>query len=172
MKELYKDSVSVESEGGQDNAVSFEPFVGIAPRQYLEFFRMPDFPPRKYDDTGRVYPWSAETMKPRLRRFVASYLFIELRAERYLSEALAENWARISDYRSRRCRGFRDPETPTQKNIVEWLKERVSAEVDDAYPAWVLAATMPEKIEPARRPKKDRGAQKIKRCRTPPRARR
>jgi cytidine deaminase len=79
VKELYKDSVSVERDTGRKNAVSFEPFVGVAPRQYLDFFRMPDGPPRKDDATGDVCAWNRETMRPRLRRFVASYLFIELR---------------------------------------------------------------------------------------------
>lgn len=58
--DLYADSISVESR--HDGKIPFLPFIGVAPRRYLEWFSMTD---RKMP-TGEVVRWIAEESSPRL----------------------------------------------------------------------------------------------------------
>lgn len=67
--ELHRDSVTLEQRCSQE-AVLFEPFTGIAPRQYLNLFRMGT---RKNPDGTRV-TWDKLKSYPRLFPAFSSYL--------------------------------------------------------------------------------------------------
>lgn len=71
---LHSDALEV-AKGAQDVAkVTFEPFVGVAPRRYAEFFTWP----RRKEDDGTLWTWDAKTATPRLADSEAS----ELRQQR------------------------------------------------------------------------------------------
>lgn len=70
---LYKDSITVDRTCDQDNLVSFEAFVGMAPRRYLDLFEMRK---RKTSD-GNLVAWERSEAEPRIKRYVLSYLLLE-----------------------------------------------------------------------------------------------
>lgn len=72
-KKLYKDSIVVDGRCETGNLVTFEPFVGTAPRKYLELFEMRK---RKTSD-GELVFWERSEAEPRINRYVLSYLLIE-----------------------------------------------------------------------------------------------
>lgn len=76
-EDLYSDSIAVDKGTGAKDRVSFEPFVGVAPRQYLELFEML---PKRKDDMGNAIKWIPLSAKPRLQRFVLSYILLEQKA--------------------------------------------------------------------------------------------
>jgi hypothetical protein len=57
-EQLYDDSINVDG-AGQDGRVPFQPFVGVAPRRYMQFFSLPK---RKNED-GTWYNWQLERRK-------------------------------------------------------------------------------------------------------------
>ncbi len=59
--ELYPDSICLER-GNQEQYVQFEPFVGLAPRRYVDLFPML---PRKRSD-GTIVGWQGARSVPRL----------------------------------------------------------------------------------------------------------
>jgi deoxycytidylate deaminase len=75
VKELYRDSVEVDPDRKVTGLVTFEPFVGIAPRQYLQLFEMPirKDPARP----GRIIDWHAAEKQPKLKRYQYTYVPIE-----------------------------------------------------------------------------------------------
>jgi deoxycytidylate deaminase len=70
---LYSDSIAIDPVGPIKDRVSFEPFVGIAPRQYLRFFEIG--PDDRKGRTGKVKAWQR---RPRLARFLNSYRDVEI----------------------------------------------------------------------------------------------
>jgi cytidine deaminase len=70
--DLYSDSIAVDPAGPVKQRVNFEPFVGVAPRQYLRFFEM--IADDRKDKKGKVKPWER---RPRLARFLNSYRDLE-----------------------------------------------------------------------------------------------
>jgi deoxycytidylate deaminase len=70
--QLYPDSIAVDSSDKNDYQVQFEPFVGVAPRKYMELFSMVQ---RKKD--GRVLTFERSTAFPRLIGSPRSYLASE-----------------------------------------------------------------------------------------------
>lgn len=52
VKELYPDSIDVDGDGGADR-IHFVPFEGIAPRRYMQLFRMR----KRKDDRGNICRW-------------------------------------------------------------------------------------------------------------------
>ncbi|WNG41640.1 hypothetical protein F0U61_54135 [Archangium violaceum] len=60
--ELYEDSIALEGTGGSTAKVVFAPFVGIAPRRYMEFFELRG--DRKMKD-GSVVPWVPTQVSPK-----------------------------------------------------------------------------------------------------------
>ena len=66
--EFYVDSIIVDGTG--KDQISFVPFVGIAPRKYMDLFAMTE---RKYRG-GKVAIWKKSTAKPRLVGSPPSYL--------------------------------------------------------------------------------------------------
>lgn len=68
-KQLHQDSISVDSAIPLDDHVNFEPFEGIAPRQYQEIFDARD---TRKDSDGRTVDWRVKG-EPRFTRFLNTY---------------------------------------------------------------------------------------------------
>lgn len=73
-KQLHQDSISVDPSVVSSDHVSFEPFEGIAPRQYQDIFDARD---ARKDNEGRAKDWRANGPKPRFLRFMNTYRDIE-----------------------------------------------------------------------------------------------
>ena len=73
-KQLHQDSISVDSSTSSNDHVNFEPFEGIAPRQYQDIFDPRD---SRKDDEGRARDWR-QNPKPRLQRFINTYRDLEI----------------------------------------------------------------------------------------------
>ncbi len=72
-KDLYRKSIMVDHDLEADpDAVKFEPFVGIAPRKYMEFFDMPERKTR----LGLALDWDPSCSSPRIRR-TSTYIDVE-----------------------------------------------------------------------------------------------
>lgn len=82
---LYPDSLAVDCPTRTDGQVCFEPFVGIAPRQYMNLFMMVE---RKKQ--GQVIKWVKDDALPRLSGSPPSYLRNELLAIKILDEKMVE----------------------------------------------------------------------------------
>lgn len=85
-KDLYEDSLTVDSEHRISGVVRFEPFMGIAPRRYMEFFEMPT----RKDEVGKAISWEKRTAIPRLKRAINSYIFMEQRATAFIEATMSE----------------------------------------------------------------------------------
>jgi cytidine deaminase len=57
---LHRDSISMGAKS--DGRTAFEPFVGVAPRNYFELFMMN----KRKDGSGRIIAWNAQISQPRL----------------------------------------------------------------------------------------------------------
>ena len=55
--------------------VNFLPFVGVAPRRYFDFFQLHQ---KRKDDDGNTIDWRSEKKEPRVKRFVLSYIMLEI----------------------------------------------------------------------------------------------
>lgn len=75
-QKLYSDSIVVDSPKPIPGHVNFEPFVGIAPSQYLKLFEMQGSASRK-DDFGKTIDWPNQSQTPRVKRFMNTYRFME-----------------------------------------------------------------------------------------------
>lgn len=73
-RQLHQDSISVDPSVPSADHVNFEPFEGIAPRQYQDIFDARD---SRKDREGRAIDWRAHA-KPRFLRFMNSYIEIEI----------------------------------------------------------------------------------------------
>lgn len=73
VKELYGEAVAIESEPADPSAVTFEPFVGVAPRAYMALFGRG----KRKDTAGYAASWSQAHAQPQLKAYYASYLDIE-----------------------------------------------------------------------------------------------
>lgn len=73
-RQLHQDSISVDPTTPSDELVNFEPFDGIAPRQYQDIFDAADV---RKDVDGRAAEWRLGIGKPRFLRFMNTYLEIE-----------------------------------------------------------------------------------------------
>lgn len=60
--ELYPDSVTIDTASASGDSTRFQPFMGVAPRQYIELFTMSK---RKDDNTGEVVDWIPDSSVPR-----------------------------------------------------------------------------------------------------------
>jgi len=77
--QLYPDSISVDSAGATSGTVSFEPFVGVAPRRYMDLFAALD---RKKN--GKIVRFSPSEALPRFEGSPRSYV----QSEKVLLERL------------------------------------------------------------------------------------
>lgn len=145
VRRLYPDSIYVDGLEGEQG-VRFEPFLGFAPRLYLDFFDIPE-EPRRENKEGKIIPWNRETMRCRIKRYVASYLFIELRAVRYLGMKLKDRERRIEQERRKQQWDGLEKRKPMQgdENIEDWVKSRrkkVEKNLEEAYPSWMKVAIL------------------------------
>ncbi|WP_157745214.1 anti-phage dCTP deaminase [Thiohalobacter thiocyanaticus] len=72
-KDLYKRSIQVDGDEADEDAVVFEPFVGIAPIRYISLFEMP---PRK-DKRGYPLDWELATANPQIQETYPRYIDLE-----------------------------------------------------------------------------------------------
>jgi cytidine deaminase len=74
--DLYYDSVVVDRLDWVTGKVNFQSFVGVAPRRYDQLFRMDS---KRKGSKGEALHWDSSESSPRIRRFQASYIFMETR---------------------------------------------------------------------------------------------
>lgn len=84
---LFRDSIALES--AARGKVLFEPFVGIAPPRFRDFFLMPV----RKDDNGRIISWDdiKRSALPNIESDPRSYIRSERVAVEELGKALADN---------------------------------------------------------------------------------
>jgi cytidine deaminase len=85
--ELYPDSIKLEGDSDGEHVV-FEPFVGIAPRQYMKLFEAETFARKNKD--GSVMLFDAPNSELRYRAFERLYLEDEDASMKSLIESLAK----------------------------------------------------------------------------------
>lgn len=74
-QELYDDSIAVNPAAKVTSKVVFEPFVGVSPGRYLEFFQPNS---DRKDRKGRALVWEGQDVKTsRLKRYIYSYMLME-----------------------------------------------------------------------------------------------
>jgi len=75
-RHLHGDAIQVDAQKPVPGLVVFEPFVGIAPRQYQDIFDARD---RRKDSAGRIFNWRVKGRRPqpRFSRFRNTYREIE-----------------------------------------------------------------------------------------------
>jgi cytidine deaminase len=84
--ELYPDSLSIDAPVGLTSQIRCEPFIGIAPRRYIDLFTMVT---RKQDD-GTVVSWERANAPPRFAPDDPAYLqreYEELKSLRSKTDA-------------------------------------------------------------------------------------
>ncbi len=96
-RQLHKDSISVDPVTHSTTHVNFEPFTGVAPRQYMEIFEAGDL--RKAKD-GRAHHWHMGIGRPRFLRFLNTYLELETMVVGRALPKLKEEWERSSKLES------------------------------------------------------------------------
>lgn len=74
-RDLYGDSISIEPDEPSRQRANFRAFVGVAPRRYMEFFKMAS---DRKNREGRILESDEIAKKPRIRRFVLTYLALEV----------------------------------------------------------------------------------------------
>ncbi len=75
--ELYLDSISLEGTKTCEGQLSFEPFVGISPRRYMDLFAMVE----RKDKMGKISGWNSSLVFPRLGDYYPSSAFVTLALE-------------------------------------------------------------------------------------------
>ena len=83
--DLYEESIFLEVRDSGRKLI-FEPFVGVAPRRFMDLFVMPD----RKDRHGRVLAWEEASAELRLRNPLPTYLEIETSAGAFLEEKSVE----------------------------------------------------------------------------------
>lgn len=73
-KQLYDDLLEFDGASQDTRKVRFDPFVGVAPRRYLQFFEMPE---RRKDERGRSVTWVPLQSHPRLSSELPTHIDIE-----------------------------------------------------------------------------------------------
>lgn len=72
-KQLHQDAIVVDPVTSSESHVNFEPFEGVAPRQYQEIFDPRD---TRKDPQGKTFDWQANA-SPRFLRFATVYREVE-----------------------------------------------------------------------------------------------
>lgn len=73
VRELYPDSIGVDGEGSPGSVVAFEPFVGVAPRRFREFFELRV----RKDEHGRTLAWTDSAVQLNLGDYFPSEEMIQ-----------------------------------------------------------------------------------------------
>ena len=84
--ELYPDSISVDDGKKTNNQISFAPFVGIAPRQYMDLFT----PGKRKNPDGTILAFAPKSAQPKFVQVSAVYLENEIGAFKNLSSKMKE----------------------------------------------------------------------------------
>lgn len=84
--QLYPDSIAVESGLHSEHQVLFEPFVGVAPRQYMNLFSMLE----RKDSGGSVISVNRQVATPRCQSSVPTYMRNETSGLDWLNKAMRE----------------------------------------------------------------------------------
>jgi deoxycytidylate deaminase len=98
--ELHSDSIVVDSVSPPPDKVHFVPFVGIAPRQYYNFFSMGDLE-RKHAN-GKTVRFSPHNRNPRLKEHPSAYLQQEAERINEFEEALNSKNLKITNRKTKR----------------------------------------------------------------------
>ncbi len=85
-EQLYLDSIAVDTPSQTMSQVIFRPFVGVAPRRYMEFFEMP----RRKTAKGGVVNWVPREAVPRAAGPRSSYEYREEQRVSDLEKALVQ----------------------------------------------------------------------------------
>jgi deoxycytidylate deaminase len=85
--ELYPDSITVDDGQKTNNQIPFTPFVGIAPRQYMDLFT----PGRRKNADATIMAFSPKSAHPKYRQESSVYLENEITAFKNLSLKMKEN---------------------------------------------------------------------------------
>jgi hypothetical protein len=80
-KNLYEDMLNVDNEVGNPEAVCFRPFVGLAPRRFIEFFQSPV----RKNARGMALVWTPSIAEVRVIQ-IADYNNSELGVMKFLRE--------------------------------------------------------------------------------------
>lgn len=88
--QLYPDSIQVDEAGGDSSLVSFVPFVGVAPRQYMNLFSKSE----RKDDGGKIIPLDKRTAVPRCQGLAPPYLRNEKSKLDFLNQKMTETGLR------------------------------------------------------------------------------
>jgi len=67
VNELYPDSIEIDPDSEDATHVSFQPFVGVSPRRYLDLFSIGGLD--RKDRLGKIVKWDREVAKPRLGEY-------------------------------------------------------------------------------------------------------
>jgi cytidine deaminase len=86
--ELYPDSIAVDEPDKTGTHVCFQPFVGIAPRQYSTLFSLGII--NRKNKEGRVIPWEAAKAEPRNQEISSTYLYNESKFIQRFTESFKE----------------------------------------------------------------------------------
>jgi cytidine deaminase len=83
---LHEDSLAIDTTATGDGRVDFRPFVGIAPRRYIDLFAMGERERKTRD--GRKSEWQPIKAQPKLHPAFSAYHRNELKATRILERLL------------------------------------------------------------------------------------
>jgi len=72
VRELYPDSIGVDGEVHQQAIVLFEPFVGVAPRRFRQFFEMRS----RKDNQGQTIQWTGNAIQLNLGEYFPNHELI------------------------------------------------------------------------------------------------
>ncbi len=72
-EDLYKDSIVVDPPHNPKDKVIFEPFVGISPSRFHDFFKHS----KRKENNGIPKKWSTKTAQPRIKIFNDNYIHTE-----------------------------------------------------------------------------------------------
>ena len=85
---MYSDSVEVDPKSPVDGKVNFQPFVGISPQQYRKIF---SWDGKRRDIKGDPKSWSEKHGKPKIKRYVNTYINLEAKVIDNIEEILNRN---------------------------------------------------------------------------------
>lgn len=85
VRELYEDSVVVDSEHFIPGKVNFQPFVGISPLRYQEFFEKVS---KRKEKSGAVVEWDKGNANPRVQRLIYTYVELEKKVIEFVNDLL------------------------------------------------------------------------------------
>lgn len=88
-RDFYSDSIVVDPAKHTVGRIRFEPFVGVAPRQYMEIFDMVS-PDSRKDNSGRIIDWPKGNLRPRIKQYGATHTFMEQQVIREFIPELAK----------------------------------------------------------------------------------